>query len=219
VTVGVNRYKAIGQQKIPSRWGDGEEVRESGGWRWADPRDPTANGVRIVPAIPDLAAGCPGASDYVEVRHQGKVVGRGGQHVALEPIRPDRVIATDALDELVALVPEYPDMRIRLERAAWKLAEEAFEWPAQWDYLDAMEAVGDFVVALRAQKLIGTVLISAEEAHRYADLVEAIAALIDQAGCRAPFGGVARSEQWLAVRMTAQALFDSLTRDLRGSGT
>jgi hypothetical protein len=184
----------MAQSKIPEEWGPGEEVLGGGGWRWSDPKNPSGNGVRVVPGIQGLPEDCPGAEDHVHVRSDGRVIGSHGKPVPMN---------TAAVDAPAA---EYPEMRVCLLQAAQTLATEAFRWPDDWDYLEELETVGDFAAAMRSETLVGPVLLSSEELARYAELVSAINALVDEVGGRVPFVEAARSEHWPVVRRAAQAL-------------
>jgi hypothetical protein len=71
---------AAAAAKIPDAWGAGSAARSGGGWRWADPQNPAANGARIDPGNPgspdDFAQ-----IDHVHVRSGGQVIGSDGNPV------------------------------------------------------------------------------------------------------------------------------------------
>jgi RHS repeat-associated protein len=68
--------RAAGQGRIPPSWGPGSASRSGGGWKWADPNNPN-NQIRIMPGNPNAKFESQ-REPYVQIRHDGRVIGRGG---------------------------------------------------------------------------------------------------------------------------------------------
>lgn len=66
--------------KIPSGWGKGKPTRKGVGYRWVDPNNPDANGVRIDKGNPNNSQPTQQV-DHVLVRKDGKVIGKDGRPI------------------------------------------------------------------------------------------------------------------------------------------
>ena len=67
------------QDKVPKKWGEGQQNKKKLGWRWRDPEN-KGNGIRIDKG--DLIASRPSQQvDHVRIDKEGKVIGRNGQPI------------------------------------------------------------------------------------------------------------------------------------------
>jgi len=79
-----NKKKATDKMK---EWGEGkpsDEGKDGEGWKWEDPKNPKGNQVRIRKGDPN-AKWESQREDYVQVRREGKVIGKDGNPIKEEP--------------------------------------------------------------------------------------------------------------------------------------